>query len=198
MQITRQSAARQEIDTALDLLAQRGSLISAHVLAWAAIDLLRGVAKDIDVSTFGDTIDGLFEHEARNKVWSVLKGAYNFAKHADRDPMRILDGFGEEEVCFALFHAVIDYGNVYRKMTPEMVLYRGWFFAHYPRYEDNENLGAMVSESIDRFGKGASVSVFVTHYDALIKTSRAAFQSALGDDHVGIDLGGARWTALSA
>lgn len=50
--ITRQQAARQEIDTAIELLFDDGSPVAIEVLTWAAVEMMRGIAEHRDVETF--------------------------------------------------------------------------------------------------------------------------------------------------
>lgn len=128
--LSRQRVAREEIDQAIDILFAEGSSIAVNVLAWAANDVLRGVARKHGSETFHDTLEK-FVPDDQKKLWrDAIRESYWFMKHSDRDPDRTID-FYEESSVVSLFLAVTDYRTVYGKYTLPMTVFISWFGANH-------------------------------------------------------------------
>jgi hypothetical protein len=133
LQITRQSAARQQIDTAIELFLANQDPVSINVLTWAAVEMLRGVATARGVETFNAMLEDRIKPEYLKEWRSVLKGHYNFFRHSDRDPERIITDFRPEATTWALFGACHDYVRIYGTRSLAMLVFQQWFLCRHPK-----------------------------------------------------------------
>lgn len=108
--------------------------MSAHVLAFAAKGILRGVAKADGVETFDDQLEQRIKPEFIKQWREAVSDAYNVFKHANEDPKRELENFRPETTTIALFTAVTNYGLVYKQRTFPMAAYFGWFISRHPKF----------------------------------------------------------------
>lgn len=132
--LTRQQAARAEIDTAIELLFEGGSPVAIDVLAWAAVEMMRGIAEHRGLDTFHGRIEERVRPEYLKEWRRIHKEHYNFFKHADRDPDRVADSFRPEATTYALFGACMDYDTLFNCQTLAMMSYGAWFLARHPTF----------------------------------------------------------------
>lgn len=131
IRVTRRDMARAEIHSGIGCLVA-GDYVSAHVLAFSAKAILRGVAKARGINTIDDEFE-LYIKEEHIPDWrKAITEAYNVFKHANDDPDRELDKFRPETTAIALFTATINYGLVYRQASLSMTLFRSWYFCRHP------------------------------------------------------------------
>ena len=170
--LSRRQVAREEIETSIDLIVEEGSPVSAHLLAWAAIDVLRGVAMNRGEETFLERLETIIRDE-KIKVWrSVLRSHYTFAKHADRDPEREVEDFNPESTHLTLLAAITDYGTIYKQLTLPMYLFRGWMFVRNPHMLVEGAFEEVVPGGERIFGAGAPASVLQSLYREFKKNER--------------------------
>ena len=131
--VTKRSAARQEIDTAIELMFTGGSLVATNLLAWAAVDILRGIAVSAGKTTIRSITEDYIKPEYLNEWRGIERESYNFFKHSDRDPTDEIS-FRPEATAIVLFYAVADYGGVYAQCTMPMYLFKAWFMSRYPSF----------------------------------------------------------------
>jgi hypothetical protein len=129
--LSRRHAAQCELDGAIRNFLLDEDLIAAHLLGWAAMDVISDVAKARGRSTLrAATKRGLVA--AGQTLWSrVERDHYNFMKHADRDPdctVRLLP----ELTAFAIYTACRDFLAVFETNTPSMAIYIGWYLNRNP------------------------------------------------------------------
>lgn len=140
---TRRYAARSQIETAIELFLRRSDPVSAHVLAWSAVEMMRGVAMARNIPTFHEQLEDWIKPEGL-KFWrDRLKTHYNYAKHADRDPERIVDDFKPEFTGNILFAACFDYNLLYLQRTWRMTVMQSWFFCRNPKFAKEPLLSAL-------------------------------------------------------
>lgn len=150
--VTRQRTAREEIDLAIHLLFTGGSLVCANLLAWAAIDVLKGVAKSRGLGTFSESIvTGIIREDRVREWYSLIKEHYNFSKHADKDPDKVVD-LRPGAVQFAVFEALSDYQTIYIKPTIPMLIFQEFFILTNPDLYDDLELD-MLATSRAFFGE---------------------------------------------
>jgi hypothetical protein len=133
MKLTRREMVRAEIDSAIDLFVS-GDVVSAHVLAFAAKSVLRGVAKAEKIETFDDVIATYVRPEHQKDWWNRVNESYNVFKHADSDPARELERFRPETTTIAIFTATVNYGLVFKQRTFPMTIFYAWFLARHPSF----------------------------------------------------------------
>jgi|GEM_PF-6142209 len=127
----RRQVAREEIETAIKLLFSGGSQIAATILAWAAVDVLRGLAEAAGKETLRQRTEDGIKPEYLTRWRDIERKSYNFFKHADKDPSDELQ-FRPEALSFVLLYAVGDYGTIYGQNTILMRIYLAWFMSRYP------------------------------------------------------------------
>lgn len=132
LNLTRRQILVRQIDSAIWLLQVRNEPIVANLIANAAIDVLRSLAKQAGVKTFKGTLEAYIKPE-RLKEWRDLdRAAYNHSKHADKDPEANLEEFHPMIAAFNVLAAVIDFGEVFKKSTPFMLVFRTCQIASHP------------------------------------------------------------------
>lgn len=122
--ISRRRILRSQIETGIWLVGVRQEFVVANMVAHAAIEVLRSLAKEAGKPTFKGVIEKHVNPEAIQFWRTCDRAAYNFAKHADRDPVADLEGFHHEIARLNVFAAVNDYGEVFGELTPPMLIYR--------------------------------------------------------------------------
>jgi hypothetical protein len=177
----REQVIYDEVFAAIDLYWSRGSIIAANLLAWAAIDQLKSVAKAIGNKTLDDEIlDGKTKVEI-NDWYRMAKSSYNQSKHADRDTFRPLVLLGEV-VELAILQATIDFNMCYDKLKVPNILFQSWMFVRSPSLVKSSHQ-ALVADAKRLFGRDQSLT-FAESIWAEYKSNPAEFdvimQSRLG------------------
>lgn len=172
--VTRQDTARREIVTAIDLVLGGGDAVSANVLTWAALEVLRGVATARGIETLTAELEDRIKPQAI-KMWRELqKGHYNYFKHADRDTDRVVDDFRPEATTWALHSACIDYSRIYETYTWSMIVYKIWFLCRYPdiAMDSGQELVGVSARSLG-YPEGKPLVEAIKPAWEMIKTGRA-------------------------
>jgi hypothetical protein len=120
--LSRRDVAQSELNAAIRNFFLDQDLIAAHLLAWAALDVVSDLAKGRGRSTLRA---GMRHHMTGvvEKLWSrVERDHYNFMKHADRDPDRTVRVL-PEMTAFAIYTACRDFQAVFGINTPSMAIY---------------------------------------------------------------------------
>ncbi len=182
--VTRQDAAKRQITTAIELVFGRGDAVSANVLTWSASEMLRGVASAKGIQTFHTNIEMRVREEYIKEWRNILKSNYNYFKHADRDPERVIEDFSPEATTWALFAAGVDYYSIYGKRTWAMLVYHVWFLCRHPNitYEDARELVDKISPSLD-YPQGQPLNQAVSAGMQMLESGRKYPEvvAALGD-----------------
>ena len=160
--IDRRRLVREEIETAIELTFMQGSAIAANLLASAARDVMRGIAELKGVVLLGQKMEAAIKPEKLGEVRNLMRANYNFAKHADRDPQKILPAFNPEESLWNLFLAVCEYEILYQQYTIPMKILSHWMIARHPQLIESDS--ALHSSSPD-FGEGASLEKAAKFYE---------------------------------
>jgi hypothetical protein len=143
VKVDRRRAIREEIDTAIDLLLTEGSVVAIHVLAWAAADQSRELLQHLQMESFQQHIEIAVKTEYHNEFRKALKADYNFFKHADKDPERVLTGFRPEASTFALMMALKNYQRAFGTMTLPMHYFWCWWLQRNREFLSDEFRAAL-------------------------------------------------------
>ena len=138
--VSRKDAARRQICTAIDLVLGNGDAVSANVLTWSAAEILRGVGFHRNLGTFTSKLEDYIKEEYLKDWRFLLKDHYNYFKHADRDPERVVSDFTPEATTWALFGACNDYNIIYEVRTWSMLVYTLWFSCRHPDIMEGEGV----------------------------------------------------------
>lgn len=135
--VDRRLMLRQEIDAAVGLFFE-GNNIASRVLAWASLDVLRPLMDQAGLETFHGSLEDHIRTEFVALWRDLLRNHYNYFKHADRDPDRVIDDYRPVATAFHLLGAVADYRALYGTQTITMAILTAWFFARYPTVLNDE------------------------------------------------------------
>lgn len=132
--LTKKRVAREQIDLAIDSVFRQNNPACANTLAWAATDVLQGVATENGVSTFHDFLESEIKPDKKIRAeWRRhLKRAYTFSKHARDDPRAEISDFRPESTTCTLFGACWTYNRIYQQMSWSMFVHRIWFSCRNP------------------------------------------------------------------
>lgn len=128
LRISRLEAAQRQIDQAIRLHFQRGDCISIHTLAAAGLQILRDIAKQKGLPTFGQELLGLVRPELRKRVWNKIREAEGFFKHADQGPVDLEIEFSPLLTKYFLFEAVELFRAIASRSFPAASGFWVWFF----------------------------------------------------------------------
>ena len=131
--ITKRSAARHEVDGAIRALADHRNFIAAELLASAAIDVIAGVTKAEGLMTFSGEFEKAIRPEKLRETQKIVRKAYNFLKHSDRDKDTAIDRYRTDAAIFRIFIAIIDFEACWRTKNLPMIIYLSWFLSRNPR-----------------------------------------------------------------
>jgi hypothetical protein len=147
--LSRRNVAQTELDGAIRNFFIEADLIAAHLLGWAALDVISDLAKARGRTTLRVKMKRLM-NSTMQKQWSrVERDHYNFMKHADRDPdrtVRLLPSL----TAFAIYTACRDFLAVFGTNTPSMAIYIAWFLNRNP--DMASTFDASHRDLIDEFG----------------------------------------------
>jgi hypothetical protein len=79
----------------------------------------------------------MFEERIRpekiRETQKIVRKAYNFLKHSDRDKDSAIDRYRTDAAIFRVFIAIIDFESCWRTKSVPMILYLSWFLSRNPR-----------------------------------------------------------------
>ncbi len=132
--ITKEEAARRQIETAIRLLFANDDAICIHVIASSAQIIVTDVCRNHGKNTVTDMLAEYIRPEALKDFRRILKSPYNYFKHAKRDTDTELAHFDEGMNDIILWFAVIDYITAFSKPTATMLCFLAWFIAVNPKF----------------------------------------------------------------
>lgn len=167
---SKQDVARSQVNAAILLLSNSKNYVSANTLAWASNDLLRGIAKHRGILTFQEELEERIKAEFVEEWRRLLRAAYTFSKHADRDPDGLLEELQPEAVCYAILGSAINYTRIFETKTIQMVVFQTWMFARNPEISADEFKQAAREMSEKYRGEvGGSLENALNFLDAMLK-----------------------------
>lgn len=129
--MTRRVIAARQLDAAVRNLVLDEDIVAAHLLGWAALDVISDVAAGLGRETVRGGMTALMSPELRKAWRRAERDHYNFMKHADRDPDRTIR-LAPDLTTFALYVACRDYVKTFDDSTPVMAVYTGWYLSQTP------------------------------------------------------------------
>ena len=132
IKMIRRTAVRGQLDTAIEFVFLGGDPVSAHVLASAASEVLRGLAKHHGHEPFDAIIEKRIRRENRTIRHDSVNRHYNFFKHADRDAATDAISFNPETTIFEILAGLEDYATIFKQLSVPMAIFRGYFLKTYP------------------------------------------------------------------
>lgn len=129
LSISKLDAARRQLEAAVRLYFFHGDPVSIHTLGSAAAQILHDLAKHRgeEPIMLRQVILKYVRPEHHALVERTLAEAENFFKHADRDPVGLLE-FKLAQTELVLLDAVEAYSRLTAEQIPLFTVYRMWFF----------------------------------------------------------------------
>ena len=127
VEVTKLEAAIRQIDAAITLVFNSGDRVVIYTLAAAAANIFSDVIESKNVcDSWREKVRS--EHGLSNAQYrDVVHKAWNFFKHADRDPEGVLK-FDERETEYLIFFATLECGGL-NKLSVQMQTFQLWFLA---------------------------------------------------------------------
>lgn len=126
LQISKLDAAKRNLEQALLLFFESGDVVATHVLASAAREVLRQLAKPSGVKSLNDILLEHIKPGKTDEVLAKLNEANNFFKHAGRDSGKVIE-FNPESTEFILWDATTLYQRLVGELPSLVATYLGWF-----------------------------------------------------------------------
>jgi hypothetical protein len=130
MQISKVEAAQRQLDTAIDLFFGGGDAVAVHSLAAASLNVLSDLAEHEGASWRAQLRQDSTLSAQETK--RILNKAWNFFKHADRDPEAKLE-FDQVDSEHLMFVAVLQCGDL-QQTTCRMQALQLWYIAAHPAH----------------------------------------------------------------
>ncbi len=120
--------AHRQLETAIGMYFNCGDPVSAHTLATASLEVLRGLNTARNGSPMLSDLEasGVIRPDKLDLARRVFRGAQNFFKHADKDPRAVID-FNPEATAFYLHDAVEKYRELSKENPPIVRVFALWF-----------------------------------------------------------------------
>lgn len=129
--VDRKRLVKGEIEGAIDLHFRQQSAIAVHVLCWAAIDVMRTLIERSGKQTFFSAVEIDAPKTNVHLFRKLIRQAYNFAKHSDRDP--------DAEIPFSadfnhglIMVAIADYKTLFSTSSMPMLIFTVWLANRHP------------------------------------------------------------------
>ena len=132
--VTKNEAARRQIDAAILMLFRNDDPLAVHTVAMAGFQILRDLAKRRGLK---HTLDSMIRPGREKEFWGEFNNPANFLKHADRDPNGVLSPISDDTNDKLLVIACTYYellGNVW---TLEMGVLMSWYMSLHPNLLSN-------------------------------------------------------------
>jgi hypothetical protein len=146
VKVSKEQAAGSEIATAIRLFFRQEDLVSALVLAGAARDILRGIAKSRGAETMWDKTRDIVKEEYQDAYFDVVHASYNFLKHGSRDANQTFDRFTPDDVTGVILQAVHDFRAVFGQVYFEMLVFQWWVMVRNPTFVKAENVESFAAQ----------------------------------------------------
>lgn len=139
--LTKKEAAREQLETAIQIFFYSGPKSAVHTLAAASLALSRDPLHGRG-ETYTLDIEKWVRPEKKAEWRRIANRQANFLKHADRDSDAVLV-FNEEQTKYQVLESIDAYHTLYADLTLPMKVYQIWFARSYPDFFQGEGWQAM-------------------------------------------------------
>ncbi|MET3663525.1 hypothetical protein [Caulobacter sp. 1776] len=130
--ITKKQVVCSLLARAIRLFICQHDMISAHVLAGAANEIIEATATANGVKSFRATVSELVKDDAKSAFLNTLNTNYNFMKHGSKDLNTKNENYHPPATEFLIFECCRNFYEIYEEEHFETKLYLLWFSARYP------------------------------------------------------------------
>lgn len=160
------------MDTAIELFLSERDAVSAHVLASAATEVLRGLAKHNGIESFDAQLEKILVPGKEQDWRAAVNRHYNFFKHADRDADIGDIDFDPDITGYELLAGLQDYQSLFKIITTPMAIFRGYWVKTNPQIFVAE-YRTLVEKGLEPFEiAGKTVRQAAAHYVELYQQAK--------------------------
>jgi hypothetical protein len=134
IRVNKIQAAQRQVDAAIRMLFSDEDPIAIHTLVSAALGILRPLAERNPDCKIHKMTKDVIKPNKQKEFFAGITRAYNYFKHADRDPEDVLQGVQEEANDHLLFLASLYYQGINGDWTKEMQAFIAWYASIYPNH----------------------------------------------------------------
>jgi hypothetical protein len=130
--ITKEEAVRRQLETAIALFFCENDEIAIHVLARSAAEILTDLCKAKSIQSWHDMFLEMVHPGYEKCAILKIKQAYNYFKHANRNPFDALSRFHPGTNSDVLFGCCWDYQNIFGNLPSVLLIFYWWRVAVFP------------------------------------------------------------------
>lgn len=146
--VSKLDAAKRELEHAIKLFFNYADFVIIHLTSSAALDVLRGLGKEAGIVSFRDELMQRIKKDKQKVVMDKLNEAYNFFKHASKDPNKIIK-FNPEASTFVMWESISLYHKLSGELTGLMFAFNGWFVLRHKGFFINEEMKKTMAQFED-------------------------------------------------
>jgi len=125
--ISKLDAAKRQLEFGINTFFNRGDLVVIHNLVSSADNILYDLLNSQDLDSYRSEVLSVVKDEFRGEVKSKFNEAWNFFKHADKDPEKTLK-FIPNFTSYIIWSAIDGYQRLTGELTPLMLSFRVYFY----------------------------------------------------------------------
>jgi hypothetical protein len=124
-------ASSRQLDCAIRLFFNDEDLLSILTLVSASSRILRDIAESTGKSEFHNFVSSMIIPDRKNEFWKKFNEPFNFLKHADTDPIGVMEY--DSEIVGAFITMTILYAETLgQPRTKYTKAFSGWYFIFNP------------------------------------------------------------------
>jgi hypothetical protein len=145
--LSKLDVAKRELEHAIKLFFNHGDFVIIHLSVCAAEEILSGIGKSSHITSMKSEMGKYIKPEKLEYVQKKLNEPYNFFKHANNDPDKLL-AFNPESSEFNIWDSINMYQELTSEITGIMSAFRIWF-----NIKHKDILIGPTSEEVESFKK---------------------------------------------
>ncbi|WP_313040746.1 hypothetical protein [Sphingobium yanoikuyae] len=129
---TKEEVVFSEVGRAIRLFFFENDLISCHLLAGAAREVIQVLLRKAGKESFNDNSLQHLKSEYHHAWREERNAEYNWMKHGSKDIESVFEGYTVKVTELLLFEVCWDFTVLFSGRYLEPTIYLSWFFARYP------------------------------------------------------------------
>jgi hypothetical protein len=128
--ISKLDVAKRELEHSIKLFFLSGDPVVLHLVVSSCQQIFHDLCKHKNIDYFLKIALQMVKTEKRSLVSFKFKEAYNFFKHANRDPKKVIE-FHPESNQYIIWECIDIYYSLTKETTGLMQAYRAWFYMRF-------------------------------------------------------------------
>jgi hypothetical protein len=125
--LSKLDVAKRELEHSIELFFNYGDFVIIHLSSCAAQEILSGIGKASNVTSMRSEMKKYVKPEKLKYVQQKINEPYNFFKHANTDPDKLLK-FSPTSSEFNIWDCINMYQQLTHEITGLMTAFRLWFY----------------------------------------------------------------------